>query len=63
MHIISRKRLLLFFAIHADVEAPLDTWYRAAKTAQLKNLAELKLVFSSADLVDEYTVFKRPVGK
>jgi mRNA interferase HigB len=57
MHIISRKRLLLFSAIHADAEAPLDTCYRAAKTAQWKNLAELKLIFPSADLAGKYTVF------
>ena len=57
MHIISRKSLLLFSTIHADAEAPLDTWYRATKTAQWKNLAELKLIFPSADLGGLYTVF------
>jgi mRNA interferase HigB len=57
MHIISRKSLRLFSAIHADAEAPLDTWYRATKAAQRKNLAELKLIFPSADLVGIYTVF------
>jgi mRNA interferase HigB len=57
MHIINRKSLLLFSAIHADVEAPVDTWYRATKTAQWRNLTELKLIFPSADLVGSYTVF------
>jgi mRNA interferase HigB len=57
MHIISRKSLLQFSAIHANAEAPLDTWYRAAKTAQWRNFAELKLIFPSADLVGIYTVF------
>lgn len=57
MHIISRKSLLQFSAIHADAETPLDTWYRATKTAQWRNLAELKLIFPSADLVGIYTVF------
>jgi mRNA interferase HigB len=57
MHIISRKSLLLFSTIHADAEAPLDTWYRATKTAQWRNLTELKLIFPSADLVGPYTVF------
>ncbi len=56
MHIISRKRLLLFSAIHAGAEASLDTLYRATKAAQWKNLTELKLIFSSADLVGPYTV-------
>jgi mRNA interferase HigB len=57
MHIISRKSLRLFSAIHTDAEAPLDTWYRATKIAQWRNLAELKLIFPSADLVGRYTVF------
>ena len=57
MHIISRKSLRLFSAIHADAEAPLDTWYRATKAAQWRNLAELKLIFPSADLVGQFTVF------
>lgn len=57
MHIISRKNLRLFALAHADAEAPLDTWYRAAKVALWKNFAELKLAFPSADLVGLYTVF------
>ena len=57
MHIISRKSLRLFSAIHVDAEASLDTWYRAPKAAQWKNLAELKLIFPSTDLVGRFTVF------
>lgn len=57
MHIISRKSLHLFSAIHANAEVSLDTWYRATEAAQWKNLAELKLIFPSADLVGCFTVF------
>jgi mRNA interferase HigB len=57
MHIISRKSLRLFSTIHANAEAPLDTWYRATKIAQWRNLPELKLIFPSADWVGRYTVF------
>jgi mRNA interferase HigB len=57
MHIISRKKLLLFSGIHSDAAAPLDTWYRATKQAQWKSMAELKQVFPAADLVGRYTVF------
>ena len=57
MHVISRKSLHLFSAIHANAEASLDTWYRATKAAQWKSLAELNLIFPSADLVGRFTVF------
>jgi mRNA interferase HigB len=57
MHIISRKRLVLFALIHADSEAALDTWYRTAKSAEWQNLVEFMEAYPSADLVGIYTVF------
>ena len=57
MHIISRKKLVEFSILHADVETSLDTWYRTSKAAAWQNLAELKQSFTSADLVGIYTVF------
>jgi mRNA interferase HigB len=57
MHIISRKRLILFPLTHADSEVALDTWYRTAKSAEWQNLVELREAYPSADLVDIYTVF------
>ena len=57
MHIISRKRLLEFVAVHADAEVSLDTWYRIAKAAKWQNLVELREAYPAADLVDIYTVF------
>ena len=57
MHIISRKRLVLFALAHGDSEAALDTWYRTAKSAEWQNLVELREAYPSADLVDIYTVF------
>ena len=57
MHIISRKRLLEFSEVHPDAEAPLDTWYRTAKSAKWENLAQVKANYPSADLVGKYTVF------
>ena len=32
-------------------------WYRTAKKANWENLAQLKLVYPTADLVGRYTVF------
>jgi mRNA interferase HigB len=57
MHIISRKKLLEFSNLHKDAEASLDTWYRTAKSAKWKNLAEVRQNYASADIVGKYTVF------
>jgi mRNA interferase HigB len=57
MHIISRKKLLQFAENHADSATALDTWYRAAKSADWQNLVETREVYPSADAVGIYTVF------
>jgi mRNA interferase HigB len=57
MHIISRKRLVLFARVHPDSEVALDTWYRCAKTAEWQNLVELRESYPAADSVSIYTVF------
>jgi mRNA interferase HigB len=57
MHVISRRRLLLFGADHADAVDPLDRWYRIAKKATWANFAELRSDFGSADLASGHTIF------
>lgn len=57
VHIISRKQLLEFSLSHADAYTPLDDWYRTAKTADWKNLSEVRQLFPSADTVGNFTVF------
>jgi mRNA interferase HigB len=57
MHVMSRKRLLQFGAIHADAVEPLDRWYRIAKKATWANFAELRADFPSADQVSGHTIF------
>lgn len=57
MHVISRKKLLEAAKEHGDLGTPLDLWYRIAKKARWKNLAEVRQLFPSADAVDEFTVF------
>ena len=57
MHVISRKRLREAPAIHADLEGPLDTWFRIAKRAKWSSLAEVRQTFPSTDAVEGYTVF------
>jgi mRNA interferase HigB len=57
MHVISRKRLKEAVARHPDLEVRLDVWFRIAKKAQWKNLADVRKTFSSADAVGKWTVF------
>lgn len=57
MHVISRKKLREAASRHGDVEAPLDVWFRVAKRASWQTLGDVRKTFSSADLVDKWTVF------
>jgi mRNA interferase HigB len=57
MHVISRKRLKEAVVLHNDLAVPLDAWFRIAKKAEWKNLADVRKTFSSADAVGKWTVF------
>jgi mRNA interferase HigB len=57
MHIISRRKLKEAAARHGGLEGPLDAWFRIAKKAQWRNLAEVRKTFSTADAVGKWTVF------
>ena len=57
MNVISFKRIREFSSIHRDAETSLTAWYKTTKRANWQNLAELKAVYPSADLVGRYVVF------
>lgn len=57
MHVISRKKLKEAAARHADLEGPLDAWFRIAKKAEWQSLVDVRMTFSSADTVGKWTVF------
>jgi mRNA interferase HigB len=57
MHVISRKKLKEAASLHSDLEGPLDAWFRIAKKASWRNLADIRQTFSSADVVGKWTVF------
>ena len=57
MHVISRRRLKEAATRHGDLECPLDAWFRIAKKALWRNLAEVRKTFSSADSIGKWTVF------
>jgi len=49
LHIISRKKLLEAAREHGEIDGPLDSWYRTAKSAKWKNLEEVRRTYSHAD--------------
>jgi mRNA interferase HigB len=58
MHIISRKKLVETAAAHADLEGPLDTWYRIAKRADWKSIDDVRKTLLTADYDGkQYTIF------
>jgi mRNA interferase HigB len=57
MHVISRKKLKEAIMRHGGLEVPLNAWFRIAKKAAWKNLADVRKTFSSADAVGKWTVF------
>lgn len=57
MHVISRKKIADFSAIHPDAKTNLETWYRIVRTTNFRNAAHLRSVFPSADPVGNLTVF------
>ncbi|MFZ0278172.1 MAG: type II toxin-antitoxin system HigB family toxin [Candidatus Sulfotelmatobacter sp.] len=57
MHVISRKKLKEAAARHGELEGPLDVWFRIAKKAAWKSLADLRKTFSTAEAVVKWTVF------
>ena len=61
MHVISRKKLLAAAKKFPDADRQLDGWYRTAKSAGWKSLAEVRRTYAHADAVKVgdvvYTVF------
>ncbi len=57
MHVISRKKLKEAAERHGDLSGPLDAWFRIAKKARWRSLADVGKTFSNTDAVDNCTVF------
>ncbi len=57
MHVISKKKLRQFWAMHPDAEEPLLSWFQTARREHWRNFAEVKVCFSKADRVGRLTVF------
>ena len=57
LHVISRKLLLRASTPHPGLAAPLDAWFRIAKQARWRNLADVRRTLPTADSVGRFTVF------
>lgn len=57
MHVISRKRLREFWAVHPDAEAPLRAWHKLARQGDWQRFADVLTLFPHADQVNKLTVF------
>lgn len=57
MHIVTRRRLNEFAAIHPTAKSGLVHWYRALKRHNPANFAELRRLLPHADQVGGLTVF------
>jgi mRNA interferase HigB len=55
MQVISRKKLRPAATRHADLEAPLDAWFRIANKATWRDLGDIRKTFSSADATGKWT--------
>lgn len=51
MRIISRKRLVEFWAKHPDAEQPLRAWYTEAKKASWQSPGEVKSLYRNVSLI------------
>lgn len=57
MHVITRKRINEFGAVHPDSRSPLAAWYAIVDKTSFGSFAELRKVFARADLVGDKVVF------
>jgi mRNA interferase HigB len=57
VRIISKAAISEFTARRPEAVEPLMHWYRVAKRAAWKNIAEVRQEFPHADTADDFTVF------
>lgn len=57
MHVISKRPLRQFWAVHPDAERPLRRWFRTVSAAEWTSFTEVRATYANADQVDRFTVF------
>ena len=51
MHVITRKRLHVFGALHPDARGPLDVWYRLMRRGRFESPHVVREIFPAADFL------------
>ena len=57
MHIISRRALVDFWAVHPQARSPLSAWFRIVERSEFADFNAIKKTFKTADYVALFTVF------
>jgi mRNA interferase HigB len=57
MHIISLKKLRVFWQIYNKSELPLKNWHTVLEQGSFSSFNEIKSIFPSADYVAPFTIF------
>jgi mRNA interferase HigB len=57
MHVISKKKLRVFWERHPKAESPLEAWDQIAKSTEWESFADLRTTFPTADAVGRFVVF------
>ncbi len=58
MHVLSKKKLQEFWAVHKDTESGLIAWFKVARTARWEKFADVRATYSHADLIEgKFVVF------
>jgi mRNA interferase HigB len=55
--VISKRGLKRLVAKHPETETEAYNWYQVARTAKWRSLADVRIVFPSADMVGQVLVF------
>jgi mRNA interferase HigB len=57
MRVVSKRTLREFWEKHSNAKSGLLLWYQRISDSQFQDLNSLRLVFPSADIVGNFTVF------
>lgn len=57
MHVVSRKKLRLFAAVHPRAGKPFDAWFRTARRAVWRTFDDVKEESPQADRYRQFVVF------
>lgn len=57
MHLIAIRKLRKDANVYPDVAQAIEAWYRVIKSAQWRNLEDVRLVYRDAEAVGNFTVF------